>query len=80
MSGSQVNLYMTLVELIRFDKNDGVNLIHSHTIENSLALHGEKNRSYWKILRDINHTLNNNSYCVVQTSLTISEWFLFLLQ
>lgn len=42
MSGSQVNLYTTLVELIRFDKNYGVNRIHSHTIENNLAINGEK--------------------------------------
>lgn len=35
----------------------------------------KKNRSYWKILRDINHTLNNNSYWGKQTSLKFSEWF-----
>lgn len=41
MSGSQVDLYTTLVELIRFDKNEGVHFIHSHTIENR-TINGEK--------------------------------------
>lgn len=46
---------------------------------NNLAINEEKkNRSYWKILKDINHTLNNNSYCGIQTSKMkkISRWFL----